>query len=120
MVLMARLIRVSYLLTSCSFVWESNLSYDHSPGSSAQYLNLGGLGPLTLNNDLSLQASLNSITGFANVMFLDLLGSGYSIPASTADIPTSAKGFAQQLTYAINAFLTSTAIGKTSTLHLVG
>lgn len=54
-----------------------------NPGASAQYLNLGGIGPLNLKNDLTLGPNEGRVTQFANVMFLDLLGSGFSFAAST-------------------------------------
>lgn len=41
-------------------------------------MNVGGLGPKTLTNQLTLVDNPNSITQFANVLFLDLLGSGFS------------------------------------------
>lgn len=47
-------------------------------GRSSHYMNVGGLGPKTLTNQLTLVDNANSITQFANVLFLDLLGSGFS------------------------------------------
>lgn len=117
---MAKPTPANYPPTSSSSVLAGNFSHYSSPGSSAQYMNLGGLGPLILHSDLSVQKNENSITQFANVMFLDLLGSGFSIPASPDEIPTSGKAVGQQLTYAIDIFLNSTDIGKSSSIHLVG
>lgn len=47
-------------------------------GRSSHYLNVGGLGPKILTSQLTLVDNANSITQFANVLFLDLLGSGFS------------------------------------------
>lgn len=49
-----------------------------NPGSSAQYYSLGGIGPVKLNNDMTLSANPNRFTNTANLMFIDLLGSGFS------------------------------------------
>lgn len=59
-----------------------------SPGSSAQYLNLGGMGPITLYPNMSTTQNLNTVTNYANVMFIDLLGNGFSFAASTSSLPT--------------------------------
>lgn len=61
-----------------------------SPGSSSQYLNFGSFGPLTLNNDITTVANPNRLTQFANVMFIDLLGSGFSFAAKSDDLPSDA------------------------------
>jgi carboxypeptidase C (cathepsin A) len=64
-----------------------------NPGTSAQYYSLGGIGPLNLNNDMTLSPNSNSFTNTANVMFLDLLGSGFSFVSNPADLPSQAWTF---------------------------
>lgn len=75
-----------------------------APGSSSQYLNFGSLGPLTLNNDMTTVSNPNRFTQFANVMFIDLLGSGFSFANSSNDLPTDVLTYGVQLTYSINQF----------------
>jgi carboxypeptidase C (cathepsin A) len=75
-----------------------------SPGSSAHYLSLASIGPLKLNNDMTLSANPNRLTTDANVIFIDLLGSGFSFAASPDDIPNDYKTYGAQLTKAINTF----------------
>jgi carboxypeptidase C (cathepsin A) len=48
---------------------------------------------LNLNNDLTFSANPNSFTSVANLMFLDLLGSGFSFATNPADLPTAASTF---------------------------
>jgi carboxypeptidase C (cathepsin A) len=65
---------------------------------------LGGIGPVNLNNDMTLSPNPSRFTTTANLMFIDLLGSGFSFAANTSDLPTEAKTFGVQLTKAINTF----------------
>lgn len=53
-------------------------------------------------------------------MFLDLLGAGFSFAASTEEIPKTHADYGKQLTYAINAFISQAAIGKSQKIYLVG
>lgn len=76
-----------------------------SPGRSAQYINLGGLGPKTLRSNMTLADNLFSLTENSNVMFLDSLASGFSFVASSDSIPTEAKSFGVAMTAAINSFV---------------
>ena len=91
-----------------------------SPGSSAQYLSLSALGPLKLANDMTLTANPNKLTQWVSVMFLDLLGSGFSFAASPNDIPTDAKTFGTQVTTAINALIKESSLGASQTIILAG
>lgn len=59
-----------------------------SPGSSAQYYNLAGMGPLSLRPDMTTVDNPNSATNFANVMFVDLLGNGFSFVSNASNFPT--------------------------------
>ena len=59
-----------------------------SPGSSAQYYNLAGMGPLSLKPDMTTVQNPNTATNFANVMFVDLLGNGFSFVANSTNFPT--------------------------------
>lgn len=52
------------------------------PGRSSQYMNVAGLGPKLLQNDLTLVDNSNRITKYANIMFIDSLGSGYSFASN--------------------------------------
>jgi carboxypeptidase C (cathepsin A) len=91
-----------------------------SPGSSSQYLNFGSLGPLILNNDMTTTANPNRLTQFANVMFIDLLGSGFSFANSSSDLPTDSLTFGVQLTYSINQFVKESVLGQSKTIIIVG
>lgn len=83
-------------------------------------MNLGGIGPLNLNNDLTLSANDGRVTKFANVMFIDLLGSGFSFTTANDDLPKDSAGYGKQLTYAINAFIQQANIGKSKDIYLIG
>lgn len=58
-----------------------------TPGRSAQYINLGGIGPKVVNIDNTLSDNSNRVTQFANAMFLDSLGSGFSFASSGDALP---------------------------------
>lgn len=45
-------------------------------------MNLAGIGPKWLNKDLTLADNGDRVTQFGSVLFLDLLGSGYSYASS--------------------------------------
>lgn len=91
-----------------------------SPGTSAQYYGIKGIGPLNLNNDMTFSVNPNRFTDAANVMFLDMLGSGFSFASNVSSLPSDAKTFGLQLTTAINAFIEQTNLGKSSTLVIAG
>jgi carboxypeptidase C (cathepsin A) len=59
-----------------------------SPGSSAHFINFAGMGPITLKPDMTTTENTESASIFANVMFVDLLGNGFSFVADTASFPT--------------------------------
>lgn len=59
-----------------------------SPGSSAQYYNLAGLGPMSLKPDMTTVANPYTATLFANLLFIDLLGNGFSFVGNISDFPT--------------------------------
>jgi carboxypeptidase C (cathepsin A) len=50
-------------------------------------MNLAGIGPKSLNMDGTLTDNPNRVTQYANVMFLDLLGSGFSFASSASVLP---------------------------------
>jgi carboxypeptidase C (cathepsin A) len=58
-----------------------------TPGRSAQYMNLGGIGPKILSIDGAVSDNANRATQYANVMFIDLLGSGFSFASSPSVLP---------------------------------
>lgn len=74
-----------------------------SPGSSAQYYNLAGMGPLSLRPDLTTIDNPNTVTNFANVIFVDLLGNGFSFVSNSSDFPTKSEDYGAHLTYGLNA-----------------
>jgi hypothetical protein len=90
-----------------------------APGRSAQYINLAGIGPKLLKNDLTLTDNANRVTQFANVMFLDLLGSGYSFASASSAVPSTAKDYGAMLTNATNSFIAETQQGKSKTMYFV-
>ena len=83
-----------------------------SPGTSGQYYSLGGIGPVNLQNDMTLAENPNSFTTSANVMFLDLLGSGFSFASDPNSIPTDAQGYGKILSTAINTFIKESVLGQ--------
>lgn len=91
-----------------------------TPGRSAQYLNLAGIGPKSLNPDNTLADNANRATQFANTMFIDLLGSGFSFASSVDAIPKTTKDHASILSKAINSFISEASIGKSSKIYIVG
>lgn len=54
-----------------------------SPGSSSQYLNFAGMGPLVLASNMTLITNNNTPSAFANLMFVDFLGTGFSFANDT-------------------------------------
>ena len=91
-----------------------------SPGSSAQHLNLAGMGPVLLKPDMTTTQNVNSPTQYANVMFVDLLGNGFSFAANTSSLSTKSEDYGAQITYAINAFANQSALGQSKVVVLVG
>ncbi len=91
-----------------------------SPGMSAQYYSLSGIGPLNLNNDMTLSPNPYRFTNVANLMFLDLPGSGFSFTTNVTLLPTDANTFGVQLTQAINSFIQESDLGKSSKLIIGG
>lgn len=73
----------------------------YSPGSSSHYLNFGGLGPLLVTSNLTLAQNPNSATQFANLLFLDPLGVGFSFAENIKDVPSSYNAIAQQIVFAL-------------------
>ena len=69
---------------------------------------------------MSLEANPNRFTASANLMFLDLLGSGFSFASDSADLPSEAKAFGQQLTTAINTFAKESVLGQSATIVIAG
>jgi hypothetical protein len=69
---------------------------------------------------MTLAANPNRFTTSANLMFLDLLGSGFSFAADPNDLPSEVKTYAEQLTTAISTFVKESNLGKSSTIVLAG
>ena len=91
-----------------------------SPGRSAQYINVGGLGPKILNSQLYLIDNPNTATRFGNIMFLDLLSSGFSFPSSIDAIPRNSQGHGVMITKAVNSFINEASIGKSKSVYFIG
>lgn len=56
----------------------------------------------------------------ANLMFLDLPGSGFSFTTNITLLPADAQTFGVQLTQAINSFIQESELGKSSKLIIGG
>jgi len=69
---------------------------------------------------MTLSANPNRFTTTANLMFIDLLGSGFSFASNISDLPTEAKTFGAQLTTAINTFASESVLGKSATIIIAG
>ena len=69
---------------------------------------------------MTLSANPNRFTTSANLMFLDLFGSGFSFANNTADLPTDAKTFGVQLSVAINTFAKESVLGQSSKIVIAG
>lgn len=54
-----------------------------SPGSSSQYLNFAGMGPLTIASNMTLVTNNNTPSAYSNLMFIDFLGTGFSFANDT-------------------------------------
>lgn len=91
-----------------------------SPGSSAQYYNLAGLGPVLIKPDMTTTPNPNTATQFANLMFIDLLGNGFSFVGDIANFPTKAEDYGAHLTYAVNALIKQSVLGKVKSIVIMG
>lgn len=69
---------------------------------------------------MTLSTNPDRLTAYANTMFLDLLGSGFSFAASPNDIPIDYKTYGVQITTAINAFIKESVLGQSKTIILAG
>jgi hypothetical protein len=69
---------------------------------------------------MTLSANPNRFTNTANLMFIDLLGSGFSFTSDPSTLPTLAKVFGSQLTLAINTFAKESVLGQSSRIILAG
>jgi carboxypeptidase C (cathepsin A) len=69
---------------------------------------------------MTLSSNPNRFTTITNLMFIDLLGSGFSFVANSSDLPSDAKTFGSQLTEAINTFIKESVLGQIPRLFLAG
>lgn len=69
---------------------------------------------------MSLTANPNRFTNTANLMFIDLIGSGFSFTSDPNTLPTEAKGFGSTLSLAINTFAKESVLGQSSNIILAG
>lgn len=75
---------------------------------------------MNLKNDMTLESNPNRFTGSANVMFLDLLGSGFSFASDPNDLPTDAKGYGIHLVSALNTFAKESVLGQSKVVVIAG
>lgn len=83
-------------------------------------MNVAGLGPRVLTPQLVLADNANTLTQFANVLFVDLLGSGFSFPTTTDAIPKTSKDYGVMISRALNSFISETSLGKSKKLYIIG
>jgi carboxypeptidase C (cathepsin A) len=69
---------------------------------------------------MTLSPNPNRFTNTANLMFIDLPGSGFSFATNASLLPTDAKTFGVQLTQAINFFIQESVLGQSSKLVIGG
>lgn len=69
---------------------------------------------------MTLTANPNKFTNAANLMFLDLPGSGFSFSTDSASLPSDAKTFGTQVATAINTFSKESVLGQSSKIILAG
>jgi hypothetical protein len=69
---------------------------------------------------MSLTANPNRFTNTANLMFIDLIGSGFSFTTDPNSLPTEAKGFGSTLSTAINTFAKESVLGQNPKIILAG
>lgn len=78
------------------------------------------MGPVILRPDMTTTQNPNTVTNYANVMFVDLTGTGFSFVPNTSSIPSKSEDYGAQLTYAVNALAKQSALGKSKISVLVG
>lgn len=69
---------------------------------------------------MTLEKNPNSFTSSANLMFLDLQGSGFSFVSDPSQLPTEAKSYGESLTKAVNTFAKESTLGQSKVVVLVG
>jgi len=60
-----------------------------------------------------------SLTQFANTVFIDQLGSGFSFPTTPSAIPSTAQKHGSYLTSILNTFTSESALAKSKKMYLV-
>lgn len=78
------------------------------------------MGPLSLKPDMTTVPNPYTATQFANLMFVDLLGNGFSFVGNTSNFPTKSEEYGSQLSYAINALTKQSPLGQSKNIVLVG
>lgn len=69
---------------------------------------------------MTLSANPNRFTNTANLMFIDLLGSGFSFTTDLNQLAQDGKTFGAQLTTAINTFVKESVLGQSSKIIIGG
>lgn len=70
------------------------------------------MGPLILLPNMTLAANNNTPSTYANLMFIDVLGTGFSFAADTKEIAGDYPTLAGQVGYALNQFAAEIDFGK--------
>lgn len=69
---------------------------------------------------MTLTANPNRWTNTANLMFIDLIGSGFSFTTDVNTIPSDAKGYGSTLSLAINTLAKESVLGQNKKIILAG
>ncbi|KAL6522885.1 hypothetical protein OROHE_016732 [Orobanche hederae] len=98
------------------FIWLQG-----GPGCSSMLANFFELGPWLVNQNLSLEPNPYSWNKIFGLLFLDNpIGTGFSIAASSEEIPRNQKDVSKHLLTAINRFLALDKSFKTRPIYLTG
>ncbi|KAL0388871.1 UNVERIFIED_CONTAM: Serine carboxypeptidase-like 50 [Sesamum radiatum] len=91
------------------------------PGCSSMLANLFEIGPWLVNQELSLEPNPSSWNKIFGLLFLDNpIGTGFSIAASTEEIPRNQYDVAKHLIIAIKKFVALDKSFKTRPIYITG
>jgi hypothetical protein len=77
------------------------------------------MGPLIIYPNMTIITNNNTPSTYANLMFIDVLGAGFSFAQDPKDIASDYAGIGQQVSYALSQFSSQIDFGK-GKLYLVG
>jgi hypothetical protein len=69
---------------------------------------------------MTLTPNVNRFTTVANLMFIDLIGSGFSFTTDVSTLPSDAKGFGSALSLAMNTLANESVLGQNKKIILAG